>query len=788
MQFKRLRLSGFKSFVEPADLRIETGLTGVVGPNGCGKSNLLEAIRWVMGENSAKAMRGGGMDDVIFAGTARRPARDFAEVTLSAQVDETGADAADIDVTRRIERGAGSVYRLNGRDVRARDVALAFADAATGAHSPALVSQGRIAAVIAAKPTERRVMLEDAAGIAGLHVRRREAETRLRATETNLGRLDDLVAGLESRIGALRRQARAAERYTALSERIRIAEASLVFARWRDAATAATAARTALTQAEAAETAAREQAQTAQANQHAAAATLSQSRETVFDRRQDKTAHTQRMAGLALQLQAAQDRLTDIDRQIARIASDRDQADRVSHDAVLAQARLTEDLTAAEAALKAEEDARPHARSARDRAETDSRSAELALATATAEHAGIEAEWRVAEAAWTAARQRLARIDADAARIAAQIEALAREPDPALRVAQAETARDTAMAALATAREARTALTTRRETLTELRDSAAQTLAATRADLIGIEREADALSRDKAARDKMAAQKGPTALSATRIAPGYERALAAVLGRDAMAAVGPAPAKFEGRLWTGATPPDTLPDALAHHVTAAPPELAARLALVRVADADDGQALAPGEWLVTRAGRLRRWDGFVAVGEGAAQAAQLEAENRLSELQALLPPRRAAQAQAVAADAAARTDLAQVQTELATTERTLAATADAERAALRALDAAQSAQALRQTRSDELARARADCEQQRSMAQAETTAAEDRRAALPDPAAGRAALDAAQTRNQALRVALQTTSAAWRWPRFRANGFNARPRCCPPGSGFPATR
>ena len=287
MQFKRLRLSGFKSFVEPAELRIEPGLTGVVGPNGCGKSNLLEAIRWVMGESSAKAMRGGGMDDVIFAGTTRRPARDFAEVTLSAQVDTPGAYGTELEVVRRIERGAGSVYRVNGRDVRARDVSLVFADAATGAHSPALVSQGRIAAVIAAKPTERRMMLEEAAGISGLHVRRRDAETRLRATETNLARLDDLVSGLESRIGALRRQARAAERYKALSDQIRLTEAQLVYARWRDAAHAADAARAALTTAEAAVTAAQAAAQTAQAEQHQAAAVLAQTREDLFDRRQD---------------------------------------------------------------------------------------------------------------------------------------------------------------------------------------------------------------------------------------------------------------------------------------------------------------------------------------------------------------------------------------------------------------------------------------------------------------------------------------------------------------------
>ena len=436
MQFNRLRLTGFKSFVEPAELRIEPGLTGIVGPNGCGKSNLLEAIRWVMGENSARAMRGGGMDDVIFAGTARRPARDFAEVTLSAQTGHVAGDA-ELEVVRRIERGAGSVYRVNGRDVRARDVALVFADAATGAHSPALVSQGRIAAVIAAKPAERRMMLEEAAGIAGLHVRRRDAENRLRATETNLGRLEDLVTGLEARIATLRRQARAAERYKALSEQIRLAEAQLVFARWRDAAAAAEAARGALAQAEAAVTEAQTAARQAQDRQHQTAAALSHARERVFERRQDAQAHAQRMAGLAAQLQAAQDRLADIDRQIAQIARDRDQADRLSHDAAEAQARLARDLAAAEAALKADDEQRPHLRAARDRAEAQSRAAELALASATAEQAGIDAEWRVAEAAVSAARQRLARIDADTARLAAQRDARAREPDPAQRVAEA---------------------------------------------------------------------------------------------------------------------------------------------------------------------------------------------------------------------------------------------------------------------------------------------------------------------------------------------------------------
>ena len=259
MQIKRLKLSGFKSFVDATELRIEPGLTGIVGPNGCGKSNLLEAIRWVMGESSAKSMRGAGMEDVIFAGTASRPRRDFAEVSLLTIQEQgelfnavdVGADG-ELDVTRRIERGAGSAYRANGKDVRAKDVALVFADAATGPHSPALVSQGRIAAVIAARPQERRAMLEEAAGIAGLHVRRKDAEQKLRAAETNLARLDEILLDMDMRANALRRQAKAAERYIRLSDQIRVAEGRVLFARWREAHASAEAARAEARQADAA--------------------------------------------------------------------------------------------------------------------------------------------------------------------------------------------------------------------------------------------------------------------------------------------------------------------------------------------------------------------------------------------------------------------------------------------------------------------------------------------------------------------------------------------------------
>ncbi len=237
MRFSRLRLLGFKSFVEPMELVIEDGLTGVVGPNGCGKSNLTEALRWVMGESSYKNMRASGMDDVIFAGSSTRPARNTAEVTLFLDNSDRTApgaynDADELQVSRRIEREAGSVYRINGKEVRARDVQLLFADQSTGARSPSMVGQGRIADLIQARPQARRALLEEAAGISGLYTRRHEAELRLRAAETNLERLDDVVGELGSQIDSLKRQARQASRFKALSADIRRAEAALLHLRW----------------------------------------------------------------------------------------------------------------------------------------------------------------------------------------------------------------------------------------------------------------------------------------------------------------------------------------------------------------------------------------------------------------------------------------------------------------------------------------------------------------------------------------------------------------------------
>nr|MBC8158751.1 AAA family ATPase [Alphaproteobacteria bacterium] len=240
MRFTRLRLTGFKSFVEPTELLIERGLTGIVGPNGCGKSNLVEALRWVMGESSAKQMRGGEMDDVIFGGTRDRPARNTAEVILGMDNADRTAPAVfnhmdDLDVSRRIERGSGSTYRVNGLPIWARDVQLLFADAATGPRSNALVSQGRIGNIISAKPTARRILLEEAAGITGLHSRRHEAELRLRAAETNLVRLEDVLGAMEVQHKALKKQARQASRYSNLSGHIRRAESALFHIRWNAA-------------------------------------------------------------------------------------------------------------------------------------------------------------------------------------------------------------------------------------------------------------------------------------------------------------------------------------------------------------------------------------------------------------------------------------------------------------------------------------------------------------------------------------------------------------------------
>ena len=756
MEISKLKLSGFKSFVEPSTLHIEPGLTGVVGPNGCGKSNLLEAIRWVMGENSPKSMRSGGMEDVIFAGTQSRPQRDFAEVVLNGADD----DGDEMEVVRRIERGAGSAYRLNGRDVRAKDVALIFADAATGAHSPALVSQGKIAQVIAAKPTERRQMLEEAAGIAGLHVRRRDAESKLRQTETNLERLEDIMAGLDSQIASLRRQAKQAERYKKLSEEIRTAEARLVFARWRDAAAAAEEAKKASAESDAQVTEAQKAADDAQKAQRIAAEALTEAREEQADRRDDATAHGHRMAALATQLEAAEQRLADLDRQKVRLESDRGDADRLTKDAAEALSRLERELAASEKALAGDEEQRPALERAREQAERDSRAAELALAKATADNAGVEAEWRVAEAEIAQTRTRLDRVEAEGRRMADQRAALEGE-NPVAEVEAAKAAAEESAATLARLRTSIDAMQARKAELQSERDDASSTRAEAKAELSGVQREWEALKRDREARERAASKRSgrQQAIDSIRAAKGYERAVAAALGRDGKALLGLPEGDAEGRYWTGAEVPSTVHDSLSDHVEACPEQLRARLALMHVAETDDGRGLAPGHSLVTKAGQLRRWDGLVVRGEGSAEAARLEAENRFADLDRQMPALRDAVEAAQASLDLAGEELSQLQRDLVGKDREVADAADAERSALRALDQAEAARERLAARLDELDRNEEEHADIITSARTDLEKAEAKRDALPDPEAGRASLEAARAKNEAARSTLQARAA-----------------------------
>ncbi|WP_322964442.1 chromosome segregation SMC family protein [Sphingomonas fuzhouensis] len=674
MQIKRLRISGFKSFVDPADLVIEPGLTGVVGPNGCGKSNLLEALRWTMGENSARSMRGAGMEDVIFAGTATRPPRDFAEVTILAE-----REGEETEIVRRIERGAGSAYRIDGRDVRAKDVALLFADAATGAHSPALVSQNRIGAVIAAKPAERRAMLEEAAGIAGLHVRRRDAEAKLRATETNLTRLDEAIADQDARIATLRRQARAAERYRLLSDQIRVAEARMIFARWRDAAEAAGAAKI---EAEAAE---RRVTETTAAEREAAAA-QEQAVARAARTRAASLAARDALSEAGHALSRTRDRRHGLQRRIeelaaarTRIDEDRAREDALAHDAAAAIRRLAEEREDLEARIAHAVQAMPRLDALLAEAETKNRNAEVALARALSAQAAEAAERRIAEAALTAARARHARAERDARAVASAIEAL---PDMAEQEAAREEAIATQAAAKVDADKARAALGWAEEselTATGERDSAEGARARAIAALAALEAEAATLTRATASKG------GDRLLDEVQAEPGFERALAAALGDE-----------LETPLvdWHGspvapddpAAPVGTLP--LGERIKA-PPTLARRLSQIFLVEADSGQQLSVGQRLVTREGRLRRWDGYIGEGGGAAAAERMERRNRLTALEAERPAAEAAVQSATEARAAIEERIARARA-AAASARNLHATAEASlRDAQRAEDRAQ---------------------------------------------------------------------------------------------------
>jgi chromosome segregation protein len=747
VQIKRLRLSGFKSFVEPAELRIEPGLTGIVGPNGCGKSNVLEAIRWVMGESSAKSMRGAGMDDVIFAGTASRPARDFAEVTLSVErraeeLVEGPASAGrvglfqdrEVEVTRRIERGAGSAYRVNGRDVRARDVALLFADAATGAHSPALVSQGRIGAIISARPAERRAMLEEAAGIAGLHVRRRDAEQRLRAAEANLTRLDELLADMEVRAAALERQARAAERYRRLSDEIRVAEGRLIFTRWREAAAAAQAARAEAADAEAAVLAAGSAQSEAADAQRKVAEALAGSRAVANTTREKASELGHSVARLTAERDSARRRQSELAGRRDTLVSDRAREAALRDDAASALARLEQEIAGLDVSMADAQGQHEAIAERLAREERAAREAEAALAAARARQASEEAELRLARAQRDAAAQQVSRAQAEAARISAQAASLdgGARLDEQLRAARA--GREKAELTLRQAGEAIGAAEAQREAAAARRDTAQAEAAGARASLAALQSEATAL------RKAVVSSTGDRAINHIRASKGFERALAAALGEDLEASL----ADGSPRRWSGATaqygdPP--LPAGcapLADHVQA-PAALARRLVQIGTIDSDDGSiALAVGQRLVTRDGRLRRWDGFVATGLGAAAAERLIRANRLDEIEAALPAASAAVEAAQAGIVEALDALRSAHEQAEQARRTEAAAVAAIRAAVREEDQVATELERLEIRRSGLAERAGQADRDLEEARHRYEEAERNLANLPDPASARA--------------------------------------------------
>ncbi|MEN3972184.1 AAA family ATPase [Sphingomicrobium sp. XHP0235] len=741
MKFRRLRLVGFKSFVEPTDMRIEKGLTGIVGPNGCGKSNLLEAIRWTMGEGSAKSLRGGGMEDVIFAGTATRPERDFAEVTLTIERGpEAGEDAGENEVTRRIERGAGSAYRLNGRDVRAKDVALLFADAATGAHSPALVSQGKIGAVIAAKPQQRRQLLEEAAGISGLHARRKEAQQRLKAAEANLERVDRLLGEQAARAAVLKRQANAAARYRKISDEIRLAEAKLVLAAYREAEG----------QARAAETTAQEMnkrveelraAQEAAAKAQALAGrALSTAREDAIAARSAGQDIAHRLSSARAEDTATRRRIDELDAAMRSLAGDRAREQALKDDALAAIEQLDTEQDALEARLSGEEEDAAAATRALSAAEGEASEAEAKLAGLLARQAAGRAERKVADRALEAAQAQADRIEHELRRLAEQEATLDAGEDYRAALEAAEAAVEQQQARIAEAEQDIEKAVASGEAAIEERDGAEATLAEARAALAAVEAEYRTLKA-------VLAEGGHGALDGVRADPGYERALAAALGDDLLADIG-----GKGpRRWTEA--PDDLDreptssDEMLVDRVEAPAALHRRLRMIAVVERDDGRALQPGERLVTRDGRMRRWDGFVVEGEGAAEAERLERANRMAALEEALPGLEASARKAGdAREAVERRVVAGREAERGARER-LADAENKARAAARDADRARAAIERAEERAANLKERRAELKPLHDSAAERLAEAQRALAALPEDAGLEA--DVARAREKA---------------------------------------
>ncbi|MCK5444504.1 MAG: AAA family ATPase, partial [Rhodospirillaceae bacterium] len=641
LKFSKLRLQGFKSFVDPTELMIEPGLTGVVGPNGCGKSNLVEALKWVMGETSAKQMRGGAMDDVIFGGSSSRPSRNVAEVVV--HLDNTSRkapamfnDADELEVVRRIERDSGSAYRVNGMDVRAKDVQLLFADAASGARSTALVSQGKIGSIISSKPQDRRLLLEEAAGITGLHSRRHEAELRLRGAETNLSRLDDILITLESQLQSLKKQSRQAKRYRNISDLIQKAEALLYFIRWKAALEILNANQEKLKSAETV---------VASLTSNVAAATTAQAEaaEGVPELRNKE-------AEAAAALQRFTLAREGLDREADRIEAARldrvHRLEQVKHD-IARERELAEDAAEASRGLANEQRQIEAARE--DETETLSTS-ESALSEASAVVAGIES--KLAELtdrisaqdseraglthAGTELETRLERLSERLAELSAQQTEVETE-------ASADSGLDQAMQTLSDADDAQANANARLEgaesaavTSLEETEQARHALGEARVTLSRLEAEEEALSKIL---EHEETDMWPPLVDAVTVEVGFEAALGAALGDDLNAPANDAAPVH----WSTLGPlenPASLPGGVRalSDVVSAPDALSRRLGQIGLVDSnEDGERLSSslkqGQRLVSRDGALWRWDGFtVTSGAKTAAAQRLEQLGRLRDV------------------------------------------------------------------------------------------------------------------------------------------------------------
>ena len=642
MRLTRLRLNGFKSFVDPTDLVIHEGLTGVVGPNGCGKSNLLEALRWVMGENRASAMRGAGMEDVIFNGASARGARHFAEVAIvidnSDRLAPTGFNDADqIEIVRRITRDAGSAYRTNGKEMRARDVQMLFADASTGAHSPALVRQGQITELINAKPKARRLILEEAAGISGLYQRRHEAELRLSAAEVNLTRVDDVLEGLAQQLSLLTRQAKQAARYREIGQDLRRTEGLLLYRRWREAeivrAGAEADLRQRLSQAAMAEIAAR---------------TASTGRESAEDslplRREDEAVAAAILQRLVLQRATLDDQelraktsVETLKGRVSQLSSDLDREAGLNRDADDTIARLDWEIAQLVKASDGHDTALTEAAEAARQAATQLGNAEATLAQATEDAARLAARHGATQRLVSDCRTTIAKAEADTTRALATATA----------AEQALTAASAAFAAAETAQGAASALSADAEAMLraaeEARAATQSREAEARAARSVAEGEANAIRAEVAALAKLVAreaQAGSQLLDRLVVEPGYEAALGAALADDLRAAEVSGSARSG---WSVLDQYDTLQPLpteaapLARHV-GAPAVLDRRLAQTGLVVAEMGAKLQakllPGQRLVSLEGDLWRWDGYRSGADDAPSAAALRLRqlNRLVQL------------------------------------------------------------------------------------------------------------------------------------------------------------